>query len=289
MPDLFSSPLSVWIKKNLPRFSHERTSAEGSEKAASKAGRTDAMSCADSSSASDHGCATESGSSSGSSSTGPAQPAAASSPASSGDDPSLTSPETPSPPRRHSHHHHHHHHHRHTKTKRTITARPAADTPAGQAKAETAAAAVPVAAGLSPEALAAAAARPGSIMHESARQSYTLASVKVGMSESMLRDLARKGKTETVAFHRGSTAGRVIQYVPYPETAHLTENMLFDPTTDLPSLTLLRTHLAKEGEQAETGNKSKQKKQSKKQSKANNEQEGSRSEQRESYSHALPM
>ena len=94
-------------------------------------------------------------------------------------------------------------------------------------------------------------------MHESARQSYTLASVKVGMSESMLRDLARKGKTETVAFHRGSTAGRVIQYVPYPETAHLTENMLFDPTTDLPSLTLLRTHLAKEGERAATGNKSK--------------------------------
>jgi len=90
-------------------------------------------------------------------------------------------------------------------------------------------------------------ARPGSIAASNAKQSYTLASVFMAMSESTLRELAKKGMSEAVAFHRGNTAERVIKSVPYPETAHLDSDMLFDPTTDLPSLNLLRTHFIKEG------------------------------------------
>jgi len=91
------------------------------------------------------------------------------------------------------------------------------------------------------------ASRPGSIMGQNAKQSYTLASVFMAMSESTLRELAKKGMSEAVAFHRGNTAERVIKSVPYPETAHLDSDMIFDPTTDLPSLNLLRTHFIKEG------------------------------------------
>jgi len=90
------------------------------------------------------------------------------------------------------------------------------------------------------------AARPGSIMGQNTKQSYTLASVFMAMSESSLRELAKKGMSETVAFHRGNTE-RVVKSVPYPETVHLDSDMLFDPVTDLPSLNLLRTHFVKEG------------------------------------------
>jgi serine/threonine-protein phosphatase 2B catalytic subunit len=81
-------------------------------------------------------------------------------------------------------------------------------------------------------------------------RSYTLPAGSIALSESMLKELERKGMGEAVAYHRGNTSERVVKSVAYPETARLSPGMLFDDQAagaPLPSLPLLRQHLLKEG------------------------------------------
>ena len=89
-------------------------------------------------------------------------------------------------------------------------------------------------------------ARPGSITSVDLRHSTTLAASQVGASESTLRELARRGMADVLAFHRG-VEERVMKDVTYPETAPLKTAMLFDSATGLPNLGLLRKHLIREG------------------------------------------
>lgn len=58
--------------------------------------------------------------------------------------------------------------------------------------------------------------------------SYTLPAGSVALSESILKDLEKKGMGEVVAYHRGNTSERMIKSVSYPETTHLSSEMLFE-------------------------------------------------------------
>lgn len=114
-------------------------------------------------------------------------------------------------------------------------------------------------------------------------QSITLSAESLAFSESTMKAFVRKNVTpEFVAWYRGNTPERVVKRVPYPETSRLSSSMLFvepprkrDPasssgssydededdydsdvevdgesvrfTTQLPAITLLRTHFQKEG------------------------------------------
>jgi len=89
-------------------------------------------------------------------------------------------------------------------------------------------------------------ARPGSITTVDLRHSTTLAASQVGGSESTLRELARRGMADVLAFHHG-VEERVMKDVTYPETGILKTAMLFDSTTGLPNVSLLRKHLMREG------------------------------------------
>ena len=88
--------------------------------------------------------------------------------------------------------------------------------------------------------------RPGAIKEMPTSFSNTLPVVSVGVSESVMRELANKGKKDEVAFHRGVAGERVMRTVPYPETSKLNEDMIFD-SAGLPRLNLLRAHFMKEG------------------------------------------
>jgi len=90
------------------------------------------------------------------------------------------------------------------------------------------------------------AARPGSITTVDLRHSATLAASQVGASESTLRELARIGMADVLAFHHG-VEERVKKDVAYPETGILKTAMLFDSATGLPNVGLLRKHLMREG------------------------------------------
>jgi len=89
-------------------------------------------------------------------------------------------------------------------------------------------------------------ARPGSITTVDLRHSTTLAASQVGGSESTLRELARRGMADVLAFHHG-VEERVVKDVTYPETGILKTAMLFDSATGLPNAGLLRKHLMREG------------------------------------------
>jgi len=89
-------------------------------------------------------------------------------------------------------------------------------------------------------------ARPGSITTVDLRHSTTLAASQVGASESTLRELARRGMADVLAFHHG-VEERIVKNVTYPETGILKTAMLFDSTTGLPNAGLLRKHLIREG------------------------------------------
>jgi len=89
-------------------------------------------------------------------------------------------------------------------------------------------------------------ARPGSITTVDLRHSTTLAASQVGGSESTLRELARRGMADVLAFHHG-VEERVMKDVTYPETGILKTAMLFDSVTGLPNAGLLRKHLMREG------------------------------------------
>jgi len=91
-----------------------------------------------------------------------------------------------------------------------------------------------------------AVARPGSITTVDLRHSTTLAASQVGGSESTLRELARRGMADVLAFHHG-VEERIMKDVTYPETGILKTAMLFDSTTGLPNAGLLRKHLIREG------------------------------------------
>jgi len=91
-----------------------------------------------------------------------------------------------------------------------------------------------------------AVARPGSITSVDLRHSTTLAASQVGGSESTLRELARRGMADVLAFHHG-VEERVMKDVTYPETGILKTAMLFDSVTGLPNAGLLRKHLMREG------------------------------------------
>jgi len=88
--------------------------------------------------------------------------------------------------------------------------------------------------------------RPGAIRETPTLFSNTLPVVSVGVSESVMRDLANRGKKDEVAFHRGRAGERIMKEVPYPETSKLDEDMIFD-STGLPRLNLIRAHFMKEG------------------------------------------